>query len=291
VAALGERARSPRALFVLRGYLAPLGLTLARALGAGRVVVDLDDDDEAFERMSGSTEEADAIARLARAWLPGADVVCAAAAHEAEAMAARYQLGPFAVVPNAVRPPPPNAPPPGAGRLLFVGNLTYQPNVEAARMLAHEILPIVRVTHPQATVDLVGPHDGAISASPHVRVAAAVGDLAPWYAGADLVVTPLRRGGGTRIKLLEAFAFRRAVVATPAAVSGLAVSDGREVAIGSSPRELAGLVGALLSDPARAAAMTERAAATLSAHYTQEVVAPRVRALAAGSTGVCGSAA
>jgi glycosyltransferase involved in cell wall biosynthesis len=148
----------------------------------------------------------------------------------------------------------------------------------------------VRETHPQATVDLVGRHDGAISPSPHVRVAGAVGDLAPWYAGADLVVAPLRRGGGTRIKLLEAFAFRRAVVATPAAVSGLDVSDGREVAIGRSPRELAELAGSLLAHPARAAAMVERAAATLSAHYTQDVVAPQVRALTAGSPGARGGA-
>ena len=288
IAGLGERARAPLALFALRGYLAPLGLTLGRELGAGRVVVDLDDDDETFERAAGSAEEADAIARLACAWLPEADVVCAAAAHEAEAIASRYGLAALAVLPNAVRPPALTVPAPGAGRLLFVGNLTYPPNLEAARVLAHEILPVVRETHPEATVDLVGRHDGAISASPHVRVAGPVGDLAPWYAGADLVVAPLSRGGGTRIKLLEAFAFRRAVVATPAAVCGLDVSDGREVAIGRSPRELAELAGSLLADPARAAAIAEVAAATLSAHYTQEVVAPRVRALAGGETGAGG---
>jgi polysaccharide biosynthesis protein PslH len=277
--ALGERARSPRAVFVLRGYLAPLGLTLARTLGAERVIVDLDDDDEAFARAGGEDEEAAAIARLAQAWLPDADVVCAASASEAAEIAARHGLAALAVLPNAVRAPALTVAPPGASRLLFVGNLTYAPNLEAARVLVHEILPVVREIDPAATLDLVGRHDGAIAPSEHVRVAGAVESVAPWYAGADLVVAPIERGGGTRIKLLEAFAFRRAVVASETAVAGLAVRDGREVAIGRSPRELGEVAGGLLADPARAAAMVEAASATLSAHYLQDVIAPVVLAL------------
>ena len=278
-AELGDRARRPRAVFVLRGYMAPLGMTLARSLAAGRVIVDLDDDDEAFARAAGRDDEADAFARLARAWLPGADAVCAASGDEASAIAARYALAPLAVLPNAVRPPARTTPPPGAQRLLFVGNLTYAPNVAAAAVLAHEILPLVRERNPGASVDLVGPHDGAIVASEHVRVAGRVDSVEGWYGGADLVVAPLASGGGTRIKLLEAFAFERAVVATEAAVAGLEVADGHEVAIGRSPRELAALACALLEEPARAAAMVAAASATLAARYLQPVVAPAVRAL------------
>jgi hypothetical protein len=156
------RARGARALFVLRGYLAPFGCALARALQAGRVIVDLDDDDEQFERSAGRVQEADAIGRLARAWLPDADIVCAAAPHEASAMAERYGLHLIRVLPNAIRPPAQTTVPPGEQRLLFVGNLTYAPNLDAAQVLAHEILPLVRETNPDATVDLVGPHDGSI---------------------------------------------------------------------------------------------------------------------------------
>lgn len=277
--------RPPRAVFVLRGYLAPLGLTLARSLGARRAIVDLDDDDEAFARAAGLAEEADAHARLARAWLPDADVVCAAAPAEAAAIAARHSLEPLVVLPNAIRPPARTSVPPGAQRLLFVGNLTYAPNVEAAVVLAHEILPLVRESHPAASVDLVGPHDGTVAASEHVRVAGRVEALEPWYEGADLVVAALRSGGGTRIKLLEAFAHRRAVVASETAAAGLAVRDGREIAIGRSPRELAALVCALLEDRQRAAAMASAASAVVSARYLQAVVAPQVRALAGAPAG------
>jgi glycosyltransferase involved in cell wall biosynthesis len=279
--ALLPRARDARALFVLRGYLAPFGCALAQALGARRVIVDLDDDDEQFERSGGREQEADAIGRLAREWLPDADVVCAAAAREAAAIAARYALHSVRVLPNAIRAPALTSAPPGEQRLLFVGNLTYAPNLDAAQLLAHEILPLVRETHPDAAVDLVGPHDGSIVPSPHVRVPGRVAAVAPWYEGADVVVAPLRRGGGTRIKVLEAFAHRRAVVATEAAVSGLAVRDGREVALGGSPRELAERIGELLEEPLRAAAMVRAATATLSSHYLQEVVAEQVWALVA----------
>jgi len=279
--ALLPRARRARALFVLRGYLAPLGCALAAALQAQRLIVDLDDDDEQFERSAGRGGEADAIARLAREWLPDADFVCAAAAHEASVIAARYGLSSVRVLPNAVRPPAHTTAPPGERRLLFVGNLTYEPNLEAAHMLAHEILPLVRERHPDATVDLVGPNDGSLEPSSHVRVAGRVAELAPWYDGADVVVAPLLRGGGTRIKVLEAFAHRRPVVATAAAVAGLAVRDGHEVSLGGTPRELAERVGALLAEPRRAAAMVEAAGGMLASQYLQEVVAQQVWALAA----------
>ena len=73
--------------------------------------------------------------------------------------------------------------------------------------------------------------------APGVRVAGYVEDLRPWYRGADVVVVPLRHGGGTRIKVLEAFAYRRPVVATPLAVAGLDVRDRREALLAdSSPR-------------------------------------------------------
>ena len=201
----------------MRGYLAPLGITLARVLEAGRVVVDLDDDDEMLARSYAETAEADASARLARAWLSDADVVCAASPREAAAMASRYGLRNVRTVPNGVRLPSPVAPPPGEHRLLFVGNLTYAPNLEAAKALVSEILPRVRVKHPQATLDLVGPHAGALADAPAaVRIAGRVADLRSWYEGADVVLAPLWHGGGTRIKVLEALAYGRPVVADPA---------------------------------------------------------------------------
>ena len=279
---LDPRVSPLRAVFVLRGYLPPFGCTLARRLESPRVVVDLDDDDEALARSMGDHEEADAISRLARAWLPDADVVCAASADEARAIATRYDLPTVATVPNAVRRAPTIPPPPGDRRLLFVGNLTYPPNLEAAQILVHEILPIVRRRHPEASVDLVGPHTGRLPEADHVRVAGMVDSVEPWYRGADVVVVPLRHGGGTRIKVLEAFAYRRPVVATPRAVAGLLVTNGSDVLVAESAAGLACHISGLFDGGGRGALLVEHAAHTFDAHYTLRVIAPLVWNLVEG---------
>jgi glycosyltransferase involved in cell wall biosynthesis len=269
----GVLARRPRAVVVMRGYLAPFGLTLAAILQAGRTVIDLDDDEEMLARSYGDTAAADAVARLARAWLPAADVVCAASAREAEAMALRYELPFVRALPNGVRLPSPLAAPPGEHRLLFVGNLTYAPNVEAAKLLTTEVLPLVQAKHPDATLDLVGRHAGGLAEAPATRLAGPVADLRPWYGGADVVVAPLWHGGGTRIKVLEAFAYGRPVVATPLAVSGINVRNGREVLLADSPQALADAVSTLFENPALGARLCEHAGLAVTERHAQSVVA------------------
>ena len=81
--ALGPGVEGATAVVTLRSYLAPLGITLARRLGALRVVVDLDDDDEQLLREQGDDAEADAYGRLLRTWLPDADAVVAASPFDA----------------------------------------------------------------------------------------------------------------------------------------------------------------------------------------------------------------
>jgi glycosyltransferase involved in cell wall biosynthesis len=283
LAQLGERRRPPLAVVAMRGYLAPLAITLAGLLEAGQTVVDLDDDDEMLARSYGETAEADATARLARAWLPDADVVCAASPQEAAAMASRYELSDVRTLPNGVRLPSPVAAPPGEHRLLFVGNLTYAPNLEAARVLASEVLPRVQARHPDATLDLVGPHAGALADAPAgVRVAGRVAELRPWYEGADVVVAPLWHGGGTRIKVLEAFAHGRPVVATALAVSGIDVRAGRDVLLADSPPALADAVSTLFDEPDLGARLCEHAGLLVREHYSQNVVARLVWDLVAG---------
>jgi len=267
-------ARRPLAVVVLRGYLAPFGITLAGMLKAGRTVIDLDDDDEMLARSYGETAEADAVARLARAWLPDTDVVCAASAQEAEAMASRYELRHVRTLPNGVRLPSPLPPPPAEHRMLFVGNLTYAPNLEAAHVLITEVLPRVQAKHPDVTLDLVGPHAGGLAeARAATRVAGPVADLRPWYSGADVVVAPLWHGGGTRIKVLEAFAYGRPLVATPLAVSGIDVRADREVLLAESPQALADAVSSLFENPALGARLCEHAGHVVRERYAQSVVA------------------
>ena len=272
----------PAAVVVLRGYLAPLGAELAFRTGASRLVIDLDDDDEALLRTFGDDAEADALRRLFQAWLPDADALLTASPGEADAISRRYGVDQVLAVPNSMRPVPDPTPPSTAEpRLVFVGNLTYRPNLDAASVLVHDVLPLVRRRRPDAMVDLVGPvapagldHLAAVSG---VTVAGLVPDVSPWYRRAAVVVVPLRHGAGTRLKVLEAFAQHRPVVATPVAVAGLDVEHGREVLLAETPAGLADAVTDLLEAPDLGVALTRQAAATLAARYVPAVVYPTVR--------------
>ncbi len=112
-----------------------------------------------------------------------------------------------------------------------------------------------------------------------MTVVGAVPDVSAWYADADVVVVPLRLGSGTRIKVLEAFAHRRPMIATPAAVAGLEVSHGRQVLIGEGASELAQLTDRVLSDPALAHDLVDAAFETFRATYSAGAVVPLIHRL------------
>ena len=270
----------PPVVVSMRYYLAPFGITLARKLGASRTIIDLDDDDESWLTETGRTEKADAVGRLVRAWLGSVDAVTLASAIDAERVARRHELSCVATVPNTVQPPRVVTPAPGGSRVLYLGNLTYGPNVDAARTLALEVLPALRALRPDASVDLVGPHDDRCADLAHVEgvtVTGAVPDVTPWYAAADVVVLPLRSGSGTRIKVLEAFAHRRPVIASPSAAAGLDVQDGVDLLVASSIDAIVRATADVLARPERAAQLTSAAFDTFSAHYAPDVVAPIIR--------------
>lgn len=139
-------------------------------------------------------------------------------------------------------------------RLVFTGTLGYLPNVDAARYLGNEILPLIRAVRPSVRVHLIGRVDDrvrAMIAADGVEVVGWVPDVLPHLADADLFAAPLRVGGGTRLKILEAFAAGLPVVATPKAVEGLEVEDGVHALISDDAAGLARAVLALLDDEDR----------------------------------------
>ena len=211
------------------------------------------------------------------------DGLSAASAPEAQALGERHGLG-VDHIPNAVelpteparrRIPDPRREP----SLLFVGNLTYAPNVEAARVLVEEVMPLVqRRLKRDLQVTLVGVHYPALERliRPGVELTGFVSDLGPLYASADAVVVPLRTGSGTRIKLLEAFAYGAPVVASPVAAAGLEVSDGHHLLLAEGADQTAAAITALLHDDALTARVAEGAARLVRDRYSTEVVIPTI---------------
>ena len=176
------------------------------------------------------------------------------------------------VVPNAVDTDRLQPLPPSGGRgLLFVGNLAYRPNADAVRWLGEAIVPMVRHAEPTATLTVVGggaPSSLANAPFDGVSLRGRVDDLAPLYAAATVAVVPLRAGGGTPLKMLEAMALGRPIVATSLACAGLDVRAGTHVLIEDDPRRFADAVVALLRDEARCAELSVAARALVEARYS-----------------------
>jgi glycosyltransferase involved in cell wall biosynthesis len=164
----------------------------------------------------------------------------------------------------------------GPPTLLYVGSLAWPPNVSAAHTLATEILPAVRQHLPDARVVIVGRDPGPellALARPgaNVEVAGNVQDVMPYYRNAHVLAVPLQSGGGTRLKILEAFAAGVPVVSTPVGCEGIAAIGGRELEI-AGREDFAAAIVRLLTMPEHARMLADRARALARRQYDWSVV-------------------
>jgi glycosyltransferase involved in cell wall biosynthesis len=148
--------------------------------------------------------------------------------------------------------------------LLFIGNFIHPPNVDAAARLIKVILPQVQARIPGAVLRIVGdnpPAQLAKLAKPSVIVTGRVPDVTPYLDRAAVVVVPLRMGGGMRVKVLEALAAGKAVVASALAAEGFDLVDGEQVILAKSDQQFSDAIVQLLADPERRALLAGRARA------------------------------
>lgn len=193
------------------------------------------------------------------------------AVSEEDAAAARTLLGAAHVhlVPNGVDTsyftPSPARPEPGA--LLFTGRMSYEPNADAACYFAEQILPLVRREVPHARLHVVGagpPPRVSALASDAVVVHGRVDDVRPYQRIAEVVVVPVREGGGTRLKVLEAAASGKGIVTTRLGVDGLGFRAGHDLLVADSPADFAAAVVELIRNPHRREELGTRARAAAS---------------------------
>jgi glycosyltransferase involved in cell wall biosynthesis len=155
--------------------------------------------------------------------------------------------------------------------LVFVGSFIHPPNVDAALRLVHEIFPAVRSRVPEVKLYIVGDQPPLAlrqTANAHITITGRVPTIEPYLDRAALFIAPLRLGGGMRVKVLEALAAGKAIIASPLAAEGLALQAGRELVLAEDDWEFVDHISALLSDPKRRADLAAAARAWACAHLS-----------------------
>lgn len=184
-----------------------------------------------------------------------------------------------AVVPNGVDidyfAPSVSAEP--APTFCFVGSLGWGPNREAAEILARNIWPAIASAWPDATMTLVGSDAPDVARAlaakdPRFQVTGFVEDVRPFMARASFFVCPIRDGGGTKLKVLNALAMGKVVVADPIACEGISVDDGRDVLFASSGAEYVARIRSMLEHPERYRSIAQAGRALIEREYSYAVV-------------------
>lgn len=194
-------------------------------------------------------------------------------------LASRVRVNPFGVeLPDAIDP----------GReedhhLVFMGNMTHPPNVDAALWLGTEIMPLLRKQIPNVRLSIVGgypPECVRALAGDDILVTGYVPAIKPYFERAAVVMAPVRTGGGQRMKVLQAMAYGKAVVATTRGVDGLDIQGGPPpVVVADDAAGLARATADLLRSPGARRELGDCARAFVQEHYSPAAYARRWEAI------------
>ncbi len=137
--------------------------------------------------------------------------------------------------------------------LVFVGKMDYRPNVDAVSWFTEEIWPRIRVVYPGTTMAIVGqkPHPKLdfIKGIPGITVTGKVPSVMPYLNGAKIVVAPFRIGSGSRLKIIEAMAAKKAIVSTRIGAQGFDVKSDYHLILSDTADDFAQSVCRLLENP------------------------------------------
>jgi polysaccharide biosynthesis protein PslH len=178
--------------------------------------------------------------------------------------------------------------PAASRRIVFVGAMDYFPNSDAAIFFANCIWPRVRTMLDGAQLTIVGANPGAavlaLGELPGVKVTGMVPDVRPFYHGALAAVVPLRTGGGTRLKILEAMAAGVPVVSTPLGAEGLDVVNDKDVLLADSgdAEGWANRLARLADSLALRAQLTAAGLRLVQERYDWEILGSKLRAIYEG---------
>jgi sugar transferase (PEP-CTERM/EpsH1 system associated) len=159
-------------------------------------------------------------------------------------------------------------------QIIFTGAMNYYPNIDAVLSFAQHCWPLIRTKVPKATWMIVGreppPEVEQLAELPGITVTGTVSDVRPYLSRSAVAIAPLRIGSGTRLKILEAFAMRKAVVSTSIGCEGLSVVPGEHLLVVDRPVEFAEAVIKLLKNPEMQTTLGNAGRALVEEKYSWE---------------------
>jgi glycosyltransferase involved in cell wall biosynthesis len=221
--------------------------------------------------------QVDRLRRFETAVCHRASRILACSQTDAQQLAALAPQTPITVVPNGVDTQAISASenPPRANRMIFVGQMSWFPNRDGVVWFLEDILPRIVKARPDAQFALVGKNAGLQvppSLATNVQLLGFVDDLVPVMQEAAVYVVPLRAGSGTRLKVLEAMAFGKAIVTTHIGSEGIALDDGENAVYADSAEDFAAAVVRAMDDPTLVARLGLRARALAVARYDWDAI-------------------
>lgn len=168
-----------------------------------------------------------------------------------------------------------------APSLIFTGKMDFRPNVDAVLWFWQEVLPLIKRQIPDVHFYIVGQSPlrrvQRLAGDPAVTVTGYVDDVRPYIASASVYVVPLRIGGGTRLKVLEAMAMGKAIVSTTLGCEGFeGLVAGRELLIADTPEEFARQVIELLRDAPHREKLGQAARRFVKERYDWRIIVPKL---------------
>lgn len=222
--------------------------------------------------------------RIEHLFLPSFDFIVAVSEQDRQVLARHCPAEKILIAPNAVALPP-LATDGGfpSYALYFAGRLDYPPNRKAVLWFHEQVWPALRSRLPDAKWCIVGAFPEVIrprvGGDSGIVLAGQVENTEGYLRSSSLAIVPVHSGGGTRFKILEAWAAGKAVISTAKGAEGLSAQHGENIWIADTPREFTDAVVRLLSDSDLRARLGRKGWETVREHYSLERLQERLESL------------
>jgi glycosyltransferase involved in cell wall biosynthesis len=166
-------------------------------------------------------------------------------------------------------------------RLIFAGRMDQYSNVDAIMQFCRNVWPLVKEKFPEMRFSVIGnnPPQKLLDMArddERIEVLGYVDDVRPYFAGATISICPIRDGGGTRLKILDAMAMGMPIISTTIGCEGIDVSPGKNVLIADTPEEIVNSIGKLINDDMLREKLSNYARITVENKYSWNIIGQKL---------------